>query len=409
MPEPKAGRDRRMRVALIGLGTASTQIVPEILSHPNLDLASGCDTREEARDQFTNKYGLPAYATVAEMVADPGVDAVYVASPNRFHCEHVTTAAEAGKEVIVEKPMALSLDECDVMIDACDRNDVRLLAGHTHSFDAPIVAMSELIRQGVIGDVYMLHNFYYTDWLFRGRLPEELDTELGGGTVYRQGPHSVDIVRLLAGSPAKSVRAVVSTADDAHPTEGGFVTLMTFESGAVATIVFSGYAYFDSSELTFGYGEAGAPRSPSTHADARRLIGGLTPAQEARYKDSMRFGGDRAGDWMRDEVDVDPALRRHPFYGLTVVSGTKGDLRQYPEGVRIYGAGGVRDIEVPMASLEREAELDVLYKAWRDDTALPSHDGRWAKASLEVLLAIRESSRTGREIQLSHQVGPTAH
>jgi len=397
-----------MRVALIGLGTASTQIVPEILSHPHLDLASGCDTREEARDQFTNKYGLPAYSTVEEMVAAPDVDAVYVASPNRFHCDHVTIAAEAGKEIIVEKPMALSLDECDVMIDACDRNGVRLLAGHTHSFDAPIVAMSELIQQGAIGDVYMLHNIYYTDWLFRGRLPEELDPELGGGTVYRQGPHSVDIVRLLAGSPAKRVRAVVSSADPTHPTEGGFVVLLTFESGAVATITFSGYAYFDSSELTFGYGEAGTPRSPDTHSRARHLIGGLSPTEEAVYKDSMRFGGARAGDWLRDELDVDPSLRRHPFYGLTLVSGTKGDLRQTPSGVRIYGADGFREVEVPMASLEREAELDVLYKAWREDTALPSHDGRWAKASLEVLLAIRESSRTDREIELSHQVGYAA-
>jgi phthalate 4,5-cis-dihydrodiol dehydrogenase len=397
-----------MRVGIVGLGTAGTQIVPEITRHPHLALAAGCDNRPAARKQFAAKYEVPAYATVEELAASPGVDAVYVASPNRFHCAHVVAAAQAGKEIIVEKPMALSLDECDVMIEAAERNGVRLLAGHTHSFDAPIRAMAELIGDGVIGDVYMLQNLYYTDWLFRGRLPDELDAGLGGGTVYRQGPHAVDILRLLAGSPAVSVRAVVSDADRAHPTDGGFTALITFAGGAVATIVYSGYAYFDSSELTFGVGESGSPRSPGTHAASRALIGGLSPDEEATYKDSMRFGGSRAGDWLSAE-HVEPDQRRHPFFGLTIVSGTRGDLRQYPDGVRVYGPGGVRDVPVPRASLEREAELDVLYQAWRANTPLPSHDGRWAKATLEVVLAIRESSRTGREVRLAHQTAPAVH
>jgi phthalate 4,5-cis-dihydrodiol dehydrogenase len=409
MPEIAAGAVPRMRVGIVGLGTAGTQIVPEIIKHPHLVLAAGCDNRIAAREQFTSRYGIPAYGTVGELATSPDVDAVYVASPNNLHCEHVVQAAEAGKEIIVEKPMGLSLAECDVMIEAAERNKVRLLAGHTHSFDAPIQAMAQLISDGVIGDVYMLHNLYYTDWLFRGRLPAELDAGLGGGTVYRQGPHSVDIMRLLAGSPAKTVRAVVSNADPAHPTDGGFVALITFENGAVATIVYSGYAYFDSGELTFGVGESGSPRSSDTHVAARQLISQLDSAQEATYKDSMRFGGSRAGDWLRQEHVADPSLRKQPFFGLTIVSGTLGDLRQYPDGVRVYGQDRVRDVPVPRASLEREAELDVVYRAWKDDAPLPSHDGRWAKATLEVVLAIRESSRTGQEVPLVHQTAPAAH
>jgi phthalate 4,5-cis-dihydrodiol dehydrogenase len=91
------------------------------------------------------------------------------------------------------------------------------------------------------------------------------------------------------------------------------------------------------------------------------------------------------------------------------VSGTRGDLRQYPNGVRVYGPDGVRDVPVPRASLEREAELDVLYQAWQANVPLPSHDGRWAKATLEVVLAIRESSRTGQEVRLAHQTAPAIH
>lgn len=389
-----------MRVGIVGLGTASTQIVAEITGHPHLELVAACDVRSQAREQFAARFGVPAHETVAELAASPEVDAVYVASPNNFHCEHVIIAAEHGKEIIVEKPMALSLDECDRMIEAADRNGVRLLAGHTHSFDSPVRAMSELIENGTIGDVYFVHNLYYTDWLFRGRLPDELDPAKGGGTVFRQGPHSVDIVRLLAGGDVRSVRAVTNAVDPGHPTEGGFVAMLFFERGVTATIVFSGYAFFDSSELTYGLGESGDPRPRDTHAGSRHTINSLGSAdQEARYKDSMRFGGSRAGQWLHERVD--PAARKHPFYGLTLVSGTKGDLRQSPDGILIYDNEGIREIPVERASLEREAELDVLYHAWRDDVSLPSHDGRWAKVTLEVLLAIRESSRIGREIVLA--------
>jgi phthalate 4,5-cis-dihydrodiol dehydrogenase len=391
-----------MRVGIVGLGTASTQIVPEIDNHPHLRLVGGCDVRGEARDQFASKYHLPAYETVEAIASAPDVDAVYVASPNNLHCEHATIVAEHGKEVIVEKPMALSLEQCDQMIDAARRHGVRLLAGHTHSFDAPIQRMAELIDRGAIGSVYMLHNLYYTDWLYRGRLPDELDATKGGGTVFRQGPHSVDIMRLLAGQPIRSVRAVINSADPRHPTEGGFVALLSFAGGVAGTIVFSGYSYFDSSELAFGIGENGNPRPPTTHAISRKTIGAFTCVEdEVAYKDSMRFGGQRAGQWLRSGRQPDPTQRKHPFYGLTIVSGTKGDLRQSPDGILMYGESGPREIPVPRASLEREAELDILYHAWRADAPLPSHDGQWAKTTLEVLLAIRESSRTGAEVRLA--------
>ncbi|GAA5199881.1 Gfo/Idh/MocA family oxidoreductase [Rugosimonospora acidiphila] len=402
MPDRLGRRERVMRVGIVGLGTASTQIIPEIADHPHLELVAGCDVRPAAREQFANRYHRPAYETVERLAAAPDVDAVYVASPNAFHCEHVTTVAAHHKEIIVEKPMALTLAQCDQMIDAARRAGVRLLAGHTHSFDAPILKMAELIESGAIGSVYMLQNLYYTDWLYRGRLPDELDATKGGGTVFRQGPHSVDIIRLLAGRPVRSVRAVTSSVDPRHPTEGGFMALLSFDGGAVATIVFSGYGYFDSSELTFGIGENGDPRPADTHATSRRTIGAFASAeQEAAYKDSMRLGGERAGQWLRSGPPPDPARRRHPFYGLTIVSGTGGDLRQSPNGLVRYDDTGAHEIPVPRASLEREAELDILYEAWRRDAPLPSHDGRWARATLEVLLAIRESSRTGEQIPIT--------
>ncbi|MQA85302.1 MAG: gfo/Idh/MocA family oxidoreductase [Streptosporangiales bacterium] len=399
-------RDRPMRVGIVGLGTASTDIVPEILRHPQLDLAVGCDIRAEARTQFTHRYGVPAFETVEELVSGKSVDAVYVASPNRFHCEHAVIAASYGKELIVEKPLALTLAECDEMVAAAAANGVRLLAGHTHSFDAPIQAMEDLIADGVIGEVYMVNNWYYTDWLFRGRLADELDVGLGGGVVFRQAPHSVDIVRVLAAARPVSVRAVTSSVDTAHPTHGGFVALLTFDSGAVGNIVFSGYAHFDSSELTFGIGENGYPRSPDTHLAARRRISALGSADaEAQYKNSMRFGGDQAGQWLKSG-DRDPSSQKHPCYGLTVVSGTRGDLRQTPDGIFRYGSGEWLEVPVARAPLERAAELDCLYNAWKDDTDLPSHDGRWAKGTLEVCLAIIESGRTGREVSLHHQLLP---
>jgi phthalate 4,5-cis-dihydrodiol dehydrogenase len=391
----------KLRMGLAGLGAASTHILRALDAYDDIVVTAACDVREDAVAAFRATRSGLTYSSVEQMAESDEVDAIYVATPNYLHCDHVMQAIANGKDVIVEKPIAVTLEECDRMIKAAADAGVRVLAGHTHSFDAPIAAMAKLIHEdGLIGDLYMLHNSYYTDWLYRGRVPDELDTPRGGGVVFRQGPHGIDVIRQLAGQRATRVLARTSQLDVQHPTHGSYTAMIEFGPNVVATVTFSGYAYFDSAELTWGRGELGAPRPLGTNSDnRRRILGFKTVEEETAYKNSVRFTGPEAENWLA-VLDCDEEIRTHPFYGLTIVSGSKGDLRQSEHGLYFYGDNGRQEIPVAKAALEREAELDVLYKAWRDDVPLPGHDAVWARDTLEICLAIIESSDTGQAVDL---------
>lgn len=397
---------RTLRFGIAGLGTASTAILPEIVAHPNMKVTAAADPRREALDKFAMQFGGETYASVEAMCASPNVDAVFVCTPNHLHAEHTITAAEHGKQVIVEKPMALTLEECAAMIATTERNGVRLLVGHTHGFDAPVRAMARIIHSGELGRPLMLNGWYFTDWIYRPRMPDELTPEKGGGVVYRQAPHHVDIMRILGGGMVRSVRASTSIADVARPVEGSYVAFLDFENGAAASITFSGYARFDTSELTEGIGETGRRRDPEAHLKShRRMQGYAKPEDEWTFKDAVRFGGARQGEW--EVVAAGDTSREgrigHPYFGIIVASCERGDIRQTHRGLRVYENLTRREIDIPLSALEREAELDFMYHAWVNDAPLAAHDGRWGQATLEVCLAILKSARERRDIPVSLQ------
>jgi phthalate 4,5-cis-dihydrodiol dehydrogenase len=391
---------RKLRMGLAGLGAASTHILRALDAYDNMEVTAACDVRGEARAAFEVQRGAKAFASVNEMAESDNVDAIYVATPNYLHCEHVLQAVENGKDVILEKPIAITMEECDRMVAAAEKSGVRVLAGHTHSFDAPIVAMADAIAKGMIGDVYMIHNSFYTDWMVRGRAADEYDTARGGGVVFRQGPHGLDILRLLAQRPATRVLARTSEMDTRHPTHGSYTAYIEFGSGLVSTITFSGYGFFDSTEITWGRGELGCPRPVETHGIQRRRIFGFASAEEEQeYKNACRFMGVEAENWL-SVLDCDESVRGQPFYGLTIASGSKGDLRQSEHGLYLYNDAGRTEIPVPRTMLERDAELDMLYKAWHADAPLESHDIVWARDTMKIIFAILESSKTGQTVDI---------
>src|SRR5579875_2258651 len=102
-----------LRVGVVGLGVASTNALPEIAAHPRVRLTAGADPRREAREAFAHMYVAEAYESAEALCASPRVDAVYILTPNRCHARHAILAAECGKQVIVDKPMALTLEDCD--------------------------------------------------------------------------------------------------------------------------------------------------------------------------------------------------------------------------------------------------------------------------------------------------------
>jgi phthalate 4,5-cis-dihydrodiol dehydrogenase len=234
--------------------------------------------------------------------------------------------------------------------------------------------------------------------MYRPRMKHELATS--HGVVLNQGPHHVDIVRLIGGGKVRSVRAMTGIWDKARAHEGSYTCYLEFEDGTPATLVYSGYGFFDTAELFDWVGEGGQYRDPETNlAIRRRLRQVRSPEEEEQLKEGMRFGGQREGEYSH----LASGERKQPFFGFTLVSCERGDVRQTPDGLFVYGENEKREIPLPAGSRGREAEVEELYNAVIHNRPV-FHDGRWGAATLEVCLAMLDSAEKRSEIFLSHQV-----
>jgi phthalate 4,5-cis-dihydrodiol dehydrogenase len=389
--------DRALRIGVAGLGRGFMLMLPGLAADRRIALVAAADPRPEARARFAADFGGRAYDDVEALCADGAVDAVYVATPHQFHARHAIAAATAGKHVLVEKPMALSLDQCRAMVEAARAAGVQLIVGHSHSFDAPIARTRALIASGTHGRLRLITALNFTDFVYRPRRAEELDPAQGGGAVLNQGAHQVDIARLLAGGLARSVRATVGDWDATRPTEGAYAAFVDFGDGVAATLSYSGYDHFDSDELTGWIGETGATKAPGGQGAARRRlrdIGG--PAAEAAARAARGLGGGTAAS--------SDAPRHHEHFGFLLASCERADLRPLPDRVLIYGDDGLCEEPLPPPAVPRAAVIDELYGAVVEGRPAV-HSGAWAMATLELCLAIRRSGAERREIALEHQVG----
>src|SRR5436189_6442131 len=114
-----------LRIGLVGLGRAATGTLPSMQKHPNITVTGAAEVRPEVIEQFRADAGVDGF-TCIEALCDSGtVDAVYIATPTHLHTEHVIAAAERGKHVMVEKPMAITLDDAQKMIDVTTKNGVQ--------------------------------------------------------------------------------------------------------------------------------------------------------------------------------------------------------------------------------------------------------------------------------------------
>jgi phthalate 4,5-cis-dihydrodiol dehydrogenase len=377
---------KKLRIGAVGLGRAFALMAPTFARDPRVELIAAADPRHEALHQFKTEFGGRVFDSVEELCAHPAVEVVYIATPHQFHAPHAQLAFSFKKHVLVEKPMALSLHECRAMIEAARKSGVQLIVGHSHSFDAPILHAKKIIASGAVGRVRMIHALNYTDFLYRPRRPEELATEKGGGAVFNQAAHQIDIVRLLAGSRVCGIRCLTGSWDPARPTEGAYAGLLNFENGAFATVVYSGYAHFDSDEFSGWIGEMGQAKDPAAYGTARRLLGG----NELGLKNARNYGG-------REFAPPFTEGLLHQHFGTVIVSCEKADLRPLPSGVMIYGDTEQRLDPLPAPQVPRVEVIDELYGAVVEGRA-PLHSGEWAMATMQVCLASLDSSRQGREV-----------
>ncbi len=384
---------RKLRLGVAGLGRAFSVMLPTFTGDARVSLVAAADPRAEARRRFAADFGGKGYESVDELCADPAIDVVYVATPHQYHAQHAALAARHGKHLLIEKPIALTLDDCTAIIAAARSAGVQLVVGHSHSFDAPVQRLRELIASSEFGAVRMINALNYTDYLYRPRRAEELDTAQGGGAVFNQAAHQVDMVRLVAGGEVTSVRAATGAWDRSRPTEGAYAALLTFANGAFASLTYNGYGHFDSDELQGWIGEMGQKKTP--YAAAPRPRFGSTQ-DETAFKNAHNYGG----SGYRPSV---AQAATHQHFGTLLVSCERGDLRAMPNGVMIYQNGAVRFDELPPPAAPRAQVIDELYRAVVHGEA-PLHDGAWAMATLEVLLGILRSAQEGRDVALHHQV-----
>ncbi len=387
-----------VRLAVIGLGRAFVLMLETFRADNRIKLVAAHDPRPEARDAFEGEFGGQAYHSAEELCADPNVEAVYIASPHQFHCAHAIAVAQAGKHALVEKPMAITIDDALRMIDAFERAGRHLIVGPCHSFDAPVLKARDIIDEGEAGQPRMLHGLNCTDFLYRPRRPEELRTTDGGGVVFSQGVHQIDMARLLCGRSAVAVTAATGIWDPDRPTEGAYSALLTFDGGAFASLTYSGYGRFDTDQWQDGVGELGHAKDLHDYGRARRALADVSDAVAEAELKAMRTYGRPGGSGKPPKT--------HEHFGPMVVFCEHAELRIVPGGVHVY-----RDEEqefVPCPFRHPRADvMDGLWSAVRENRP-PPQTGAWGLASLEICHGILESAKLGSSINLKHQIGLTS-
>jgi phthalate 4,5-cis-dihydrodiol dehydrogenase len=394
---------RTLKIGMIGIGVGGAEILPAMETTPGIELVAGADIVPATLERFQARYpSTRTYLSAEDLCRDPNVEAVWVSTPNRFHAQHTILAAEHGKHVVVEKPMAISLDEAERMVEAAERNRVKLLAGHTRAFTLPIRAMRKVIASGRYGQLRALNIWAYSDWMLRPRTSDELDVNQGGGIPYRQGPHQVDTVRLLGGGMLRSVRAGVGQWFAERPIPGYYAAFLEFENGTPVTIVHNGYGYFLGAELV-PWGEDRQRYTASQRAEIRAALR-AGRRDETADKQAMRIGGEQEAAIFRERGE---RAWVPEDMGMAIASLDRADLRQSKFGVYIHSDEGKREIDLisprETTVTQRRAELEELYNAVVGGEPV-WHDGRWGMATLEVCLAMLESAREHREVRLQHQV-----
>jgi phthalate 4,5-cis-dihydrodiol dehydrogenase len=382
-----------IRLGISGLGSAATLMIRAAAKDPRIVLAAAADPLPRPRESFARDFGARGYEDFDDLCGDPTIEAIYIASPHEYHAAQAIRAMEHGKDIIVEKPLALMLADCDEVIRTAVRTTKQVIVGHTHAFDPSIIKIQELARSGVYGRLSMILSFNYTDFLYRPRRAEELVTALGGGIVFNQISHQVDMARAVAGGPVRTVKANVGILDLSRPTEGNSAIFLEFESGVSASLIYSGYDFFDSDELHDWVAESGLPKAADAHGRSRRaLMSDPTPEAERRQ---------RIGYGSRVFPGGTP---RPPHFGFFVATFEKADIRVTPDGLAVFTTEGRDDIALTSDSNMpgHRNVLEALWNATRKGQPCV-HDAKWGKASLEILLATLTSARDRREVYVGHQ------
>ena len=337
--------DRAFRIALVGCGRISKNHFEAIGRIDGLSLAAVCDEVEARARAAGEQYGVPWFTSYDEMLTQSECDAVTIATPSGLHPAHGTKAAKAGKHVIAEKPMAISLSSADALVQACDDAGVHLFVVKQNRLNPAVQLLRRAIDRGRFGRIYMANatvrwarpQEYYDQAPWRGTW------EFDGGAFMNQASHYVDLIQWLVG-PVESVMAKTATMARRIEAEDSGAAVLKFRNGALGVI--------EVTMLTY----------------PRNLEGSLTLIGETG---TVKIGGtavNKVEHWQFASYDDDDKL-------IDAASTTPPT---------VYGFG-------------HEGYYRNVLAVLRGDAA-PDTDGRSGRKSLELVLGIYESAKTGREV-----------
>lgn len=347
---------------IIGCGMIAEFHARAIADIKGAKLVACFDNFPSAAEKLAAKHGCKAYAKLEDMLADPKVDVVTIGTPSGAHMEPAVMAAKAGKHVIVEKPLEITLKRCDAIIDACDKAGVKLATifpSRFHDSSREIKKAIDANRFGklTMGDAYVKWyrtQAYYDGGKWRGTW--ELD---GGGALMNQAIHSIDLLTWLMG-PVVEVRSQWATlAHERIAVEDTVVATLRFANGALGVMEATTAAY------------PGYLKKIEVHGSQ----GSACMEEEDLIK------------WDFEKADKRDKMILEAMNSRKSTGGGAGD----PTAIGHHGH-----------SRQFQDLLDAVKK-----NKAPSVDGREGRRSVEIILAIYKSAETGKPVLLPLEKDPT--
>ncbi len=227
--------DTQVGFAIVGAGGIAHAHAQALSRSSRGRLVSVCDTRRSAAEQLAADQGARAVTDLSHVLTDPAVDAVILCTPNRTHVPLGRAIIESGRHLLIEKPLALTSPEAEVLVRAAEDAGRLLVVGHTHRHSAQARVIAELVHGGTIGAVRFVHIVMNGGWLWGGWSSWVLDRAQSGGHALHNGVHLMDLAAWWTGEPPVQVRAVGQKATSAALDVHDYLVIdLRFASGAVA-------------------------------------------------------------------------------------------------------------------------------------------------------------------------------
>ena len=301
-----------LRVGMIGLGGIARSHCEAIAGLADVEVVACADLIEANRNAFMQKYQIArGYTSHTDLLADTDVDAVGVVLGHHLHHRLTVDALNAGKHVLVENPMAITLEQCDEMIDAAYANGVKLMVGLTNHFLPSGVKAKEILDSGALGPLITIVSYMSKNWGHAKRRPQYRSRYHGGGMWLSNGVHVVDRVTWLMASQASSVSAAIGTRAHYQASDDSATAFIRYKNGLAGVVVSVGYADGGPMHDTHVICANGSLRFNHSNASGLRglWIGqndAWTPVEHDDWPDNMRLEWARFAEAI--EKDIEPPV-----------------------------------------------------------------------------------------------------